>query len=84
MLNVAMLNVGGVGHADRTNGTSATLPTLAELRRTAKKATISIVTRTPEPVFSSPPALPAVSAARHWRSRGGLHANFYAVNCDME
>jgi hypothetical protein len=30
------------------------------------------------------PALLAVPAARLSRSHGGLHANFYAVNCKME
>jgi len=35
-------------------------------------------------ILASTLALPAVPvAARHSRSCGGLHANFYAVNCKM-
>ena len=46
-----------------------------------KSPTIAIVTRALQPVFLRSPALPAVPAARHSRSCGGLHANIYAVNC---
>jgi hypothetical protein len=49
-----------------------------------KRPYIAIVTRAPQTVFLSSLARLEVAAARDSRSCGGLHANIYAVNCNME